>query len=296
MVDTDVLTVGSLFSGIGGLELGPERVGMDVRWQVEIDDGCREDLTAHWPDVKRYSDITGCGAHNLEPVDLICGGPPCQPVSVAGKRKGDEDERWLWDEFYRIIREIRPRWVVVENVPGLLSAGNGRLFAGILRDLAVSGYDAEWQVLSARAIGADHLRRRVFIVAYTNSDGYNSHNRRGVVCHTNEYGEGAVWEHQQQSRIERGGQTMAYTDGQRQSQPQGTEQDIGRRPIDSGQSMADASCLGVERHRPTGIVFAPAQAAKRLLRRHRTRNRSGIWKAEPAVGRLVDGVSDKLDK
>jgi site-specific DNA-cytosine methylase len=115
--------------------------------------------------------VDDCGAHNLEPVDLICAGWPCQPVSVAGKRKGDKDERWLWDDFYRIICEVKPRWVLAENVPGLLSIDSGRLFAGILRDLAQGGYDAEWDCIPAAAFGAPHLRYRVFIVAYANISG-----------------------------------------------------------------------------------------------------------------------------
>lgn len=104
-------------------------------------------------------------------VDVICGGFPCQPVSCAGKRKGKEDERWLWPEFYRIVCEVKPRWVLVENVPGLLSADSGWLFAGILRDLASSGYDAEWNIVSAASVGAPHLRKRVFVVAHTGQPG-----------------------------------------------------------------------------------------------------------------------------
>ena len=159
------LTVGSLFSGIGGLDLGLERAGMVVKWQVEIDPYCRKVLAKHWPDVECYEDVREVGAHNLEPVDLICGGFPCQPVSCAGQRKGTDDERWLWPEFYRLIRELKPRWVLGENVPGLLSIDAGRVFGSILRDLAASGYDAEWDCIPASAVGAPHRRDRVFVVA-----------------------------------------------------------------------------------------------------------------------------------
>jgi len=163
------LTVGSLFAGIGGIDLGLERAGMVVRWQVEIDEWCRRVLAKHWPDVERFGDVRECGKHNLAPVDLICGGFPCQPVSVAGRRKGDIDERWLWPEFIRVVREVGPRWVLAENVPGLLSADAGRLFGTVLRDLAESGYAVEWDCIPAAAVGAPHLRDRAFIVA--NSDG-----------------------------------------------------------------------------------------------------------------------------
>lgn len=161
-----MITVGSLFSGIGGLELGLERAGMEVRWQVENDDYASRVLAKHWPDVARYADVRDVGAHNLEPVDLICGGFPCQDVSLAGQRAGLEGQRsTLWSEFARCIRELRPRWVLAENVPGLLSSDSGRFFGAILRDLAAAGYDAEWQSIPAAWVGAPHLRWRVLLVA-----------------------------------------------------------------------------------------------------------------------------------
>lgn len=164
------MTFGSLFAGIGGLDLGLERAGMICKWQVEIDPFCQKVLAKHWPDVARYEDVRDVGGHNLEPVDLICGGFPCQDVSLAGKRAGLEGQRTtLWSEFARIIGEVRPRWVLAENVPGLLSSDNGRFFGNVLRDLAACGYDAEWDCIPAAAVGASHRRDRVYIVAYANS-------------------------------------------------------------------------------------------------------------------------------
>jgi DNA (cytosine-5)-methyltransferase 1 len=161
---------GSLFSGIGGFDLGFDRAGMECAWQVEIDDHCRQVLEKHWSGVPKYKDVRDVGKHNLEPVDVICGGFPCQDVSLAGTRAGLEGKRsTLWTEFARIIRELEPRWVVAENVPGLFSSDNGRFFGNILRDLASCGYDAEWQVLPAAAFGAPHIRERVFLLAYPNS-------------------------------------------------------------------------------------------------------------------------------
>jgi len=158
-----MMTVGSLFAGIGGFDLGLERAGMEVRWQVEIDPFCRKVLAKHWPGVKRYEDVREVGAHNLEPVELICGGFPCQDISNAGKRAGIEGDRsGLWGEYARIIRELRPRYVLVENVAALLVRG----IDVVLRDLAESGYDAEWDIISAAAVGAPHRRERVWIVAY----------------------------------------------------------------------------------------------------------------------------------
>jgi DNA (cytosine-5)-methyltransferase 1 len=168
------LTFGSLFTGIGGFDLGFERAGMECKWQVEIDEACNKVLKKHWPNIERYKDVREVGKSNLEPVDVICGGFPCQDVSLAGSRKGLEGKRsTLWTEFYRIICEIRPKWIVIENVPGLLSSDNGRFFGNILGNLASIGYDAEWQMLPAAAFGASHIRQRIFIVAY--STGFNGY-------------------------------------------------------------------------------------------------------------------------
>ena len=166
------LRYGSLFSGIGGIDLGLDLAGFECAWQVEIDEHCRRILEEHWPGVPKYKDIYEVKGSEVESVDILCGGFPCQPVSLAGKRGGVDDERWLWDEFYRLICEIRPRWVVAENVTGLLSANSGRAFAGVLRDLAKGGYDAVWDVYPAGGpggVGAPHRRERIFIVAHTSS-------------------------------------------------------------------------------------------------------------------------------
>jgi DNA (cytosine-5)-methyltransferase 1 len=155
---------GSLFSGVGGFDLGLERAGHRIVWQVEIDPFCRAVLAKHWPDVPRYEDVHDVGAHNLEPVELVCAGFPCQPVSLAGKQLAQDDPRWLWPQVARIVRELRPDYVLLENVPGLLVRGMG----DVLGDLAALGYDAEWESIPAAALGAPHLRYRVFVVAYPN--------------------------------------------------------------------------------------------------------------------------------
>lgn len=169
------MKVGSLFSGIGGIDLGLERAGFRTAWFCEIDPFCKRVLAKHWPGVPIYDDVRTIGAANLVPVDLLAGGFPCQDVSLAGKRAGLGGE-WstLWGEFARLIRELRPRWVLVENVPGLLSVNGGQFFGTVLRDLAESGYDAEWRVLSASAFGAPHIRERVFFVAHPHSVGWSA--------------------------------------------------------------------------------------------------------------------------
>jgi len=168
-----MMQVLDLFSGIGGFSLGLERTGgfRTVAF-CEIDPFCRKVLEKHWPGVPIFEDVRKLTAGDLnDRIDVICGGFPCQPFSCAGKKRGTKDERWLWPEFYRIVCEVKPRWALVENVPGLLSVDSGRAFAGILSDLAQIGYDAEWNVLSASQFGLPHLRKRVFLVAYPHSFG-----------------------------------------------------------------------------------------------------------------------------
>lgn len=158
---------GSLFSGIGGLELGAAIAGLEVDWlwQVEIDPFCRDVLARHFPESDRSAtDVTK--ATNLAPVDVICGGFPCQDISLAGTGAGLAGERsGLWWEFARIIREVGPRFVLVENVSALLTRGLGT----VLGELASLGYDAEWDCVPASAVGAPHQRDRVWIIASARS-------------------------------------------------------------------------------------------------------------------------------
>jgi len=168
------VTVGSLFAGIGGFDLGFKRAGFEIKWQVEIDDYANRVLAKHWPNVKRYGDIRVIDWSTVEPVDVVCGGFPCQPHSTAGRRMASADERDLWPEYLRCIRALKPRglrWVVGENVAGLLSSDDGRFFGGILRDLAESGFRVEWDCIPASAVGAPHQRDRVWIVADANGSG-----------------------------------------------------------------------------------------------------------------------------
>jgi DNA (cytosine-5)-methyltransferase 1 len=157
------VTFGSLFAGIGGFDLGFERAGLRCVWQVEIDEWCRKVLAKHWPDVPKWDDVRTFTGDGFERPDIICGGFPCQDVSQAGRRVGiDGGRSGLWSEFSRIVRLLRPRYVVVENTPGLLARG----FDRVLGDLAAGGFDAEWSVLPGCALGASHSRPRVFLVAY----------------------------------------------------------------------------------------------------------------------------------
>ena len=145
----------SLFAGIGGIDLGLERAGMTCVAQVEIEPFRRQVLAKHWPEVPKFDDVRTVNRETLRdvlPIDLIAGGFPCQDISNAGKRRGiiDGERSGLWSEFDRLIRDLRPRFVLVENVSALLDGGMGV----VLRSLAESGFDAEWAVLPASWFGA----------------------------------------------------------------------------------------------------------------------------------------------
>ena len=157
-----MMKIGSLFAGYGGLDLGIGQI-LDAEpvWFVEFDKHPSAILAQHWPDVPNYGDVTAVDWETVPPVDILCGGYPCQPFSQAGTRKGTNDERHLWPYFADAIRVLRPRLVVLENVAGHLTLG----FDEVLADLAALGFDAEWGVVSASDAGAPHRRQRLFVVA-----------------------------------------------------------------------------------------------------------------------------------
>lgn len=158
----------SLFSGIGGFDLGFGRADMHCAAQVEIDAACRDILGRHWPHVPRFEDVRDVGKRNLPAVELICGGFPCQDVSRGNQQRAglDGERSGLWFEFHRILTELKPKWCVIENVPGLLSSNEGRDFATIVEGLVECGYGVAWRVVDAQYFGVAQKRERVFIVGH----------------------------------------------------------------------------------------------------------------------------------
>lgn len=259
-------TFGSLFAGIGGIDLGLERAGWTCCWQVEQDPYCRAVLAKHWPGVQRRRDVRKAGAKHLPPVDLIAGGFPCQDISTAGRGIGIEGARsGLWTEFARIVSELRPSYVLVENVPRLRSGGRGAWMGKVVGDLAALGYDCLWDSVSAAFVGAPHRRERLFIVAYSEcserwslGEARDDHRPDGNV----QWQEGTNW----------------FGVG--------------------GEVMADAECCRCD---GTGLPQESRQsfhgAARRSLRRERTAlSEPAEWRPEPPVGRVADGVSARMDR
>jgi DNA (cytosine-5)-methyltransferase 1 len=262
------LRVLSLFAGIGGFDLGLERTGgFETVAFCEIDPFCRRVLAKHWPEVPCYHDVRELTAERLAAdgiaVDAICGGFPCQDLSKAGRGAGLEGERsGLWSEYARLIRELRPAYVIVENVSALLGRGLGR----VLGDLAEIGYDAEWHCIPAGAVGAPHIRDRLWLVAYPN---------------------GCV----------HAGELVGRADSR--TPATGESGDAGEREASYGQRLRHelgASCSPLADANPAGrphISWGATLAERGWIG---TIGDTSRWEAEPAVGRVVDGLSRLLDR
>lgn len=250
-------TVGSLFSGIGGIDLGFEMAGWRVAWQAETDPFCRRVLRAHWPTVPNLGDVRMIEWDHVESVDVICGGFPCQPASVAGQGLGPLDERWLWPWFARAVRLLRPRFVFVENVSGLVTRGFGQ----VARDLADYGYDMRWDCIPAAAVGAPHLRNRLFVVA--DADGGRRH-RIG-----------------QPESPGIAGARGRVVDG-RGSNGQ----------LEHAAHVADAE----SRAGRTGQPEQHARSSHKTARFADGGQRRYPWRVEPDVGRMAYGIPDRVDR
>ena len=261
------ISVGDLFSGIGGFSLGLERAGMKTKWFVENNEFCQKVLTKHWPDVPKYGDIRNVGKENLETVDLICGGFPCQPHSLNGKRKGEEDKRNLWPQFARVVHELRPRWVVAENVRGSISS----ILFRQLETFYDEGYKAWPLLLRAGDFGASHERARLFVIARKIAifpdeyiipewaDEWETY----VDCPECMSDFGNCWHAGVMSWFDRDEEENSYFEG-----------------------------FGMEGVRAERIKISQPLDKEVLS----VRNSDGQWKVEPDVRRVDDGVPDRMDR
>ena len=317
------LTVGSLFSGIGGFDLGLERAGMKVIWQSEIDQFACKVLKKHWPSVPNLGDITKIDWTKVERPDIVCGGYPCQPFSTAGRRNGENDPRHLWPAMHNAICQLRPRYAIMENVRGHLSLGFGR----VLGDLAEIGYDTEWQVIPAAAVGAPHKRDRVFIVAYPNNTRSRTPKRR-----TNKNGSAEIKKGSNiaQSESGRHGSNVANTKSKQsnirqptinnsQSRKKGLQQQIGTSNTDvadsngerlegqrakqqttraSGKSKEMADTDGAGRRWVGSLQHGRENVFRKSdhLRGENGFTSGAWWEVEPNVGRVANGIPDRVDR
>lgn len=261
----------SFFAGIGGLDLGLERAGHTCVGQCEINPFALRVLAKHWPGVPRFGDITELQANDLPDAELWCGGFPCQDISCAGLRAGIHGVRsGLFFDFMRLATEVRPRVLLLENVGSLINRG----LSAVLGALAAGGYSAEWDCIPASAVGALHIRNRVFILAYARHTGF--HQRRGgkETCGVGADGGMGRYDVSQGSRRE-------------------------------GETVTDGDKPGLERY--AGYVFSPREPGRvgtvtggptpaESLRRFADTVGREQWGVEPGVGRVVHGVPSRMDR
>ena len=254
------LTVGSLFSGIGGLDLGLERAGMNVIWQSEIDPYACKVLAKHWKDIPNHGNIKEIKWGDVVRPDVICGGYPCQPFSLNGRREGQDDPRHLWPWVRDAISQLRPKYAILENVRGHLTLGG----TSVIGDLASIGYDSEWHVVSAASVGAPHRRDRIVIIAHPNDAG----NR------TSQYAiDGS------------GTQTI-------KGQKQFAQHWSGRSCTNVAND--DGKCDGFNWSQETARQARYFRADN--TRREATNVSGQWWKVEPDVGRVAHGVPSRVDR
>ncbi len=298
------MNVGSLFAGIGGFDLGLERAGMTIEWQVENDPFCNRVLSKHWPRVPRFGDIRECGAQNLATVDLICGGFPCQPYSIAGKRQGQADDRDLWPEMFRVISELRPAWVLCENVTEI----DGVALDDCLSDLEAAGYETAPPLeIPACAVNAPHIRQRVWVVAYDagNIRRTSRHDRsepsNGSGADVANPGCGDARERSNSNEVHSGGNGTEKTAD--------TISGSGDAP-DPDQQHGDISGFHsgtIPQQQKAGIRPDISDTISERFKRRREKSpwpnesassnqESNWWDSEPDVGRVAHGVPARVDR
>lgn len=278
------MNVLDLFSGIGGFSLGLERAGFKTVAFCEIDPFCRRVLAKHWPNVPCYEDVRTLSAQHITAdglvPEVICGGFPCQDISVAGKGAGLAGERsGLWSEFARLIGELRPRYAIVENVSALLGRGLGT----VLGDLSSIGYDAEWHCIPASAIGAPHRRDRVWIVAYPHGGGRGEQGNVGQAFGDAETGQSGD-----------GGSGMVNANDTRCGELE--ESDARGGVSGEGESDYRTSCGSSSAIRLPSrqrLEIGPGALGEWA---HAATTGTGWWATEPDVGRVVDGPAARVDR
>lgn len=297
------LRVLDLFSGIGGFSLGLERSGgFETVAFCEIEPFPRRVLAKHWPNVPIFEDVRKLKGHDIGPVDVICGGYPCQPFSTAGKRQGQADDRHLWPEFRRLVAELRPTWVIGENVAGHISMG----LDDVLADLEAEGYAARTFVIPACAVGASHRRDRVWTVAHTElRDGQPSEVKRPGI-RAEAFGQwadiiacGASDKSETVAHAESVGRSEGNADTERMHGRDETEGNR-RRSAVNGNISTSAHVAHANDKRSQGRAKAGNSEGERQRGNEQPERRrddqGSAWRSEPRLGGMADGFSCWLDE
>ena len=298
----DKLNVLDLFSGIGGFSLGLEATGgFETKAFCELDKYCKSVLKKHWPHVKQYEDIKELNyerlkADGLLPIDIITGGYPCQPFSVAGRKKGEDDPRHLWPEYFRLVKELRPTWVIGENVSGHIKLG----LDTVISDLESEDYAVRPFSISASSIGANHQREKPWIVA-------NSRRPRGPWSELREENENETRK-ENANQFKRSSSTseinVANADSERLEKWESIRKNFEQKQstsIRTGSKNADvanAERIGQQRQ---GQSFRSSSAEKNSDGQtgwsyDGGQGAEGWWESEPDVGRVAHGIPKRVDR
>jgi len=281
----------SLCSGIGGIEIACEWAGMEIVGQVEIDPYCQKVLAKHWPNVKRMSDVKEVIGDEFGTVDLITAGIPCQPYSVAGKRRGAEDDRAIWPEIIRIIKLIKPKYVLIENVGGFVSMALDQ----VLSDLEGQGYEVQPFIIPACAVDAPHRRERVFIVAHTRSRGFGEQE----LCEEQQRGTQIIGTSQNSANRQPASVCEDVTDPDsnisdtRGAEPAGQQWATGA--TESSDDVADTGNPGLQGWENTRAIISQGKEPTNEQFNGRS-NGTSNWAIEPNVGRVAHGVPARVDR
>jgi len=290
---------GSLFSGIGGFDLAAEWMGWQNIFHCEINQFGQKILKYYWPDATSYEDITKTDFSIYRgTIDILTGGFPCQPYSLAGKRKGKADNRHLWPEMLRAIGEIQPRWVVGENVFGLINWDRGLVFHEVQTDLEAKGYEVFPYVLPACAVDAPHRRDRIWFVAYAAGDGH-------TLRHTE--GRGTFGSSEERRMQQPAGENSLVTD----TVSYGCQRSDGENEINTdqareyaqhdtehvlaGHDIANTEIIGVQRSGSNREQEPRTHGKERLLMRSSSRRDWAEWPTQSPFCFRDDGLSTQLD-
>ena len=283
-----------LFSGIGGFALGLERAGMETVAFCEYDEKARLVLNKHWPDVPMYNDVRTLAGEQLEKdgitdIGLICGGYPCQPFSTAGKRQGEADDRHLWPEFFRLIKEIRPTWIIAENVAGHINMG----LEDVLADLESEGYQCQTFLIPACAVDAQHRRDRVWIIAHSDSSISGNQWQDEMLDHRQMDKRKTLSVNNGNTRIVAHSDSVNWSpnEGKPNAKADGRDKSSG-----GGKVVADTLHKRLQGGEETRNPESGGKGREKLPARCGKRSQPGNWLPEPSVGRVANGVPRRVDR